>query len=87
MNIQKNVALAQYSTFRIGGPAQYFVEAKTKNELIEAVTWARQHELPIHILGNGSNTLIADQGVKGLVIRNQCFGRAENPSPIPAGPA
>ncbi|KKU87437.1 MAG: UDP-N-acetylenolpyruvoylglucosamine reductase [Candidatus Beckwithbacteria bacterium GW2011_GWC2_47_9] len=74
MNIQKNVALAQYSTFRIGGPAQYFVEAKTKNELIEAVTWARQHELPIHILGNGSNTLIADQGVKGLVIRNLTSG-------------
>ncbi len=70
MKIKKDVSLAQYSTFRIGGSAEYFIEAKTREELIEAVTWARQKRLVIHILGNGSNTLIADTGVKGLVIRN-----------------
>ncbi len=70
MKIQKQVALAPFSTFRIGGPAEYFVEAGTREELIEAIIWARQSGLPIHLLGNGSNTLIADSGVKGLVIRN-----------------
>ncbi|MDP4031193.1 MAG: hypothetical protein Q8P47_02800 [Candidatus Beckwithbacteria bacterium] len=70
MKIQFQVALAPYSTLRIGGPAEYFCEAKTREELIEAVAWAIKGQLKIHILGNGSNTLIADQGVKGLVIRN-----------------
>lgn len=74
MKIQTGVSLGQYSTFRIGGPAEYFCEAKTRNELIEAVTWARQRGRVIHLLGNGSNTLIADQGVKGLVIRNLTGG-------------
>lgn len=74
MKIQEQVALAQYSTFRIGGPAEYFTEVKTRDELIEAVAWARQRRLAIHLLGNGSNTLIADQGVKGLVIRNLTGG-------------
>ena len=70
MKIQKGVSLGQYSTFRIGGRAEYFTEVKTKDELIEAVTWARQKQLTIHLLGNGSNTLIADSGVSGLAIRN-----------------
>lgn len=74
MKIQEQVALAQYSTFRIGGPAEYFAEVKTRDELIEAVTWARQRQLAIHLLGNGSNTLIADRGVSGLVIRNRDDG-------------
>ena len=70
MNLQKNIGLGQYSTFRIGGPAEWFCEAKTREDLVEAVTWARQKQLAVHIFGNGSNTLIADTGVKGLVIRN-----------------
>lgn len=68
--IRKQVLLAPFSTLRIGGPAEYFCEAKTREELIGAAAWARQKQLPIKILGNGSNTLISDAGIKGLVIRN-----------------
>ena len=70
MKILNNISLAQYSTFRIGGPAEYFIEVKSQAELIEAVAWAKAERLPIHMLGNGSNTLITDAGIKGLVIRN-----------------
>lgn len=70
MKILNQVSLAQYSTLRIGGPAEYFTEVKNQGELIEAVNWARGKKLVVHVLGNASNTLIADAGVKGLVIRN-----------------
>ena len=70
MKILNNIPLAPYSTFRIGGPAEYFVAVTTKQELIEAINWARGKKLVVHVLGKASNTLIADAGVKGLVIRN-----------------
>lgn len=63
--------LAQYTTFRIGGPAEYFFTALTTQDLIKAVTAARSCGLAFTILGNGSNLLISDQGIKGLVIKNQ----------------
>lgn len=85
--IRKQVPLAPFSTLRIGGPAEYFCEAKTREELIGAAAWARQKQLPIKILGNGSNTLISDAGVKGLVIRNltgriEILGEAQKKSKV-----
>lgn len=70
MKLIKNADLAPYSTLRIGGPAEWLCEAKTKEELIEAVRWAKEKQLPFKILGSGSNLLIADSGVKGLVVKN-----------------
>lgn len=70
MKIKKNAALSGYSTLGVGGPAEFFTEVKTREELAEAVTWARGKNLAIHLLGNGSNTLISDAGVTGLVIKN-----------------
>ncbi|MFC1756666.1 UDP-N-acetylmuramate dehydrogenase [Patescibacteria group bacterium] len=69
VNIQKNVLLAPYTTFKIGGPAKYFVEAKSIEEVQEFCVFAKEKELPIFILGGGSNVLISDQGFKGLVIK------------------
>lgn len=69
MMIQRNIPLRQYTTFKIGGPAQYFTKAETLADLRQAYSFARQHALPIFILGGGSNLLVADQGVRGLVIR------------------
>lgn len=71
--IQKNIPLKIYTTFKIGGPAQYFFIAKTKEDLIKAVLMARKFKLPFFILGGGSNLLVSDRGYKGLVIkvRNQ----------------
>lgn len=66
--IQENVPLAPYTTFKIGGPASYFVEVARKEELVAAVDWAKRQQLPYFVLGGGSNLLINDKGYKGLVI-------------------
>lgn len=70
MDIQQNIPLAQYTTVKIGGPAQFFIHTKNSNELIEAIKYGQENKLPITILGNGSNVLISDSGIRGLVIKN-----------------
>ncbi len=67
--IKENYPLAQLSTFKIGGNAQYFVELETRDEVEAAWAWAREHRLPVTVLGGGSNILINDEGVKGLVVK------------------
>ena len=71
MNIQTQVNLAKHTYFKLGGPADYFVEAKTKEELVEAVRYAIDQKLPYLVLGGGSNVLIGDLGFRGLVIKNR----------------
>ena len=73
MKILKNVVLAPYTTFKIGGPAKYFCIAKTSQDLIKAVKTAKQDNLPFFILGGGSKMLISDKGFNGLVIKNNCL--------------
>lgn len=67
-----NEPLAPHTTFRIGGPADLFATAKTRDELIDWVQLARRHSVPVFILGNGSNILVRDGGIRGLVIENHC---------------
>ena len=67
-----NELLAAHTTFRLGGPADLFVEAQTLDELVEFARQARQRGVSIFILGNGSNVLVRDSGIRGLVIENQC---------------
>jgi UDP-N-acetylmuramate dehydrogenase len=67
--IKKDVALAPFTTFKIGGTAKYFVEVAAKEDLLAAVEWAKREKEPIYCLGGGSNLLIADEGLSGLVIR------------------
>ncbi len=69
MQIQENVLLAPYTTLRIGGPARYFCEAKSVEELKEALLFAKEKKLPVFILGGGSNILISNEGFGGLVVR------------------
>ncbi len=64
-----NEPLAKHVNFRIGGPAKYFVEARSTQDLIDAVKIATDYSLPYFILGGGSNTLVADEGYLGLVIK------------------
>jgi len=68
--LQTGVVLAPFTTFRIGGPADLFYEARTPDELARAVTAARQYDVPYFLLGLGANILIGDGGFRGLVIRN-----------------
>jgi len=68
---KKNVLLKNYTTFKIGGPAKYFFEAKNKKDLIEAIKTAKASKLDFFILGGGGNILINDKGFNGLVIKIQ----------------
>ncbi len=70
MNFKKNVPLAPYTTLKIGGPADLFYDARTVDELVLAGQEASRLDLPITILGGGSNVLIGDKGIRGLVIKN-----------------
>ncbi len=73
--ILRNELLAHHTTLRIGGPAEYFVRADSRAELIEAVQWARDKQLEIFMLGNGSNILVSDAGIRGVVIENHADQR------------
>ena len=66
----RDVPLAPYTTFRIGGPADLFYSTKTANDLATAVLAARELQIPYFILGLGANILVGDKGFRGLVIRN-----------------
>ncbi len=68
--LRQNEVLAPYTTLKIGGPAAFFYEAKTRDELVSAVMQARKFNLPVFILGGGSNILVDDDGIAGLVIKN-----------------
>lgn len=74
MTIKENILLAPYTTFKIGGPARYFCEVKSKEELKEAVSWANKKNAPIFVLGAGSNVLVSDSGFSGLAIKNEIIG-------------
>lgn len=69
--VRRNVPLAPYTTFRIGGPADLLYHARSADELAHAVMVARQLGLPHLVLGLGANVLVSDRGVRGLVILNQ----------------
>ena len=70
-NLQENIILANHTTFRLGGPARYFFEAATKEDLKEVIRWAKENNLRYFILGGGSNLLVSDKGFDGLIIKNK----------------
>lgn len=67
--LKENIPLAPYTSVRVGGPARYFLEASSEEELLKAISFAREREIPFHILGSGSNTLVSDEGFEGLVVK------------------
>lgn len=69
--ILANEPLARYTAWRIGGPARYFATATSADELRGLLQWAAARELPVFVLGGGTNMLMADGGYAGLVIRNR----------------
>jgi UDP-N-acetylmuramate dehydrogenase len=66
---KKNHSLSDLTTFRIGGPASYFLTAANNGELRDALMWSRDNGFPWFVLGGGSNLLISDEGFPGLVVR------------------
>ncbi len=67
--LQEHCPLALFTTFRVGGPADWLLDVRTRDELAMALALAAREGVPLTMLGGGSNVLVADSGVRGLVIR------------------
>ena len=70
-NIQFDISLKNYSTFRIGGKAKYFFKAQTKKDLISVLKLAKEYNIPFRVIGGGSKLLIPDNGFDGLVVKTE----------------
>jgi len=74
MLIQENIKIAPLTTMGVGGPARFFVEASTVEEVREAIGYAKSRNLPLFILGGGSNLVVSDAGWPGLVLKVSLLG-------------
>src|ERR1700683_5815712 len=79
MQILEEVLLAPYTTFQIGGPARWFAEAVSEDDIAAGIAFARERKLPLCILGGGSNLLVSDAGFPGLVLRIALRGITSSP--------
>ena len=77
VQISSQISLASFTSWQIGGSAEFFCLPKNVNELIEAQAWASEKNVDVKVLGHGSNVLIPDEGVKGLVICLKDFSGLE----------
>ena len=71
MKVQKSIDLKPFTTFKVGGEAEFFFMGSSQKELVEIIDWANQKNLPINILGGGSNVIISDVGLSGLLLLNK----------------
>lgn len=71
MQPQQHVSLRQYSTMRLGGEAAFVTEVHSRNDLTEALSWASERQLPILMIGEGSNIIWRDEGFRGLLLINK----------------
>jgi UDP-N-acetylmuramate dehydrogenase len=67
--LRANVALAPFTTFHVGGPAEWLIETRSSDEIVTVLRIAHDADVPVTILGGGSNVLVSDRGVTGLVVR------------------
>jgi UDP-N-acetylmuramate dehydrogenase len=72
--VQCRVSLRERTTFRVGGAADILIETRSSDELVNALAMAHRADVPVTILGGGSNVLVSDAGVRGLVIRPRAGG-------------
>ena len=70
-NVKKNIFLCLHTTFKIGGAAEYFLIATKEKEIMHAIKTAKGLKIPIFVMGGGSNLLVSDKVIKGLVVKNQ----------------
>ena len=68
IRIEEYIPIAPYTVYKIGGPARYFIDARTADDVRDAVQFARERSVPFFILGGGSNILVSDEGFSGVVI-------------------
>ena len=76
LRIEKEEPMDRHTSFRIGGPAEAYVCPGNEDELGKVICMCREHDIPWSVLGNGSNLLVSDRGIKGVVIAmegNWCY--------------
>jgi len=73
-SVERNVPLRNFSNFRIGGEADYFYEAREDSKLSAAIEFVRNEGFPFYLVGGGYNLLFADEGYRGLIIKNSVTG-------------
>lgn len=76
VTVRERVPLAPRCTLELGGPAEHLAEATSAEEVAEAMRWAGERRLPVHVLGGGSNLVVADGPIPGLVLRMASRGVA-----------
>jgi UDP-N-acetylmuramate dehydrogenase len=67
--LRANAALAPFTTFHVGGPAEWLIETRSSDEIVAVLRIAHDARVPVTLLGGGSNVLVSDRGVKGIVVR------------------
>jgi UDP-N-acetylmuramate dehydrogenase len=80
VKLQEHIPLAPMTTFGVGGPARYFAEAQDEDDVVMALAFARTRDLPVFVLGGGSNLLVSDTGYPGLVLRIAVRGVSLEPA-------
>jgi UDP-N-acetylmuramate dehydrogenase len=75
LEIKDNVILGPMTAYRIGGPARYYARPRDRQGLENVLAWAQQEELPVQVVGGGSNVLVSDRGYDGLILHLQGFQR------------
>ena len=68
-NIYVNEPMSKHTSFKIGGIADYFIKVQSIDELKDILEFSKKENIPFYIIGNGTNLLVLDSGIKGLVIR------------------
>lgn len=72
LRIKQDEQMSLHTTFKIGGPAQFYVEVEKPEDFVKVVSAARELKINFFIFGGGSNILVSDEGIKGLIIKNNC---------------
>ncbi|MCB0415882.1 MAG: UDP-N-acetylmuramate dehydrogenase [Bdellovibrionales bacterium] len=78
MDIQQNVSLSEWTSWKVGGPARFFCQPSHLEEFQQAFEWAQSQNLQKYFLGEGSNVLVSDHGVNGLVVQLGNFKKIES---------
>jgi UDP-N-acetylmuramate dehydrogenase len=72
--VRENVTLAPMTTLLIGGPARFFADLQSSEQVLAGFRWSARHRVPVFVLGGGSNVVFSDHGFPGLVMRNAISG-------------
>ena len=67
--IKTNELMSKHTSFKTGGKADYYIKAENKEEISNIIKFSKQNKIPLYIIGNGSNVLVSDEGIRGIVLK------------------